>query len=98
MKWKTMDEFCPPSHRLFNNSTDMRQWYWVSWGEEVYLCYWQPPGHFLPVNGGVVVGAHPKYWMPLDVPDAPLTPELEAELVRLRKAAQSHQSLDATSN
>ena len=71
-KWKTMDEFVPPSITPFNHSDDKTKWYWVTFGGDAYLCYWN--GYFVPVHGGFVVGSHPKYWMKLDVPTAPLPP------------------------
>ena len=71
MEWRAMDSFIPPKPRAFNSHQDHRQWYWVTWGEDAYLCRHNGT-HFVPVAGGMILGAHPKFWMPLQVPVAPL--------------------------
>jgi hypothetical protein len=74
--WRTFDTFVPPSERY---SSGPKIWYWIAWDKAVYLCRYEKPGIFIPVDGGVVLGATPKYWMPLDIPPSPLPSYVEGK-------------------
>lgn len=65
--WRDFSSFVPPKPRAINPAQDHNHWYWVTWGGEPYLCRYED-GMFLPVAGGMVMGASPKMWMPLRIP------------------------------
>jgi hypothetical protein len=83
-KWQTMDSFVPPKMRPFNADRDHATWFWVTWGGEPTLARFEPPSIFVPVVGGMIVGAHPKFWMPLEIPAAPYSDDVAAEVEALR--------------
>lgn len=85
-RWRTMDSFVPPKIRPFNSDQDRDTWFWVSWGWDPILARFEPPGYFVPVAGGMIVGVNPKYWMPLEIP---MTPEWENARLRHLEERQS---------